>query len=284
MKTEPRPPEAANARAYWTSQMEMASEFMEKMRHYPLKECGETLVPIAEVVGGAEVRYSDRPFNETFSRIFSIRAGLGPSLKRVAREMNERGWLLKIEDGYRSPAMQRSLTHSHKIFDSILRAVMWELGGSVPDPAFMLRRTTAMVATRCRIGTHISGSAIDISVLDRGTGEEIPRGGPYLEISERTPMESPFVSEKERTNRREITALFRRHDWLAYPHEFWHYSGGDSYGEYLSGSGRPARYGPVKIENGTIQPILDPESDALLEPLEFYSRQIEAALDRLKRN
>jgi D-alanyl-D-alanine dipeptidase len=271
------------ARAFWTSEMEAAFAFMERMRRYPLKECGESLAPIAEAVSGVQVAYSERPFNERYARVYALRRGLGPSLRRVAEEMNGRGWILKIEDGYRSPDMQRSLTHSEPIFDSILRGVMWELEGKVPTPDLMLRRTTALIATRPRIGTHISGSAIDISVLDRESGEEIPRGGPYIEISERTPMESPFITETERANRKAITAIFRRHGWLAYPHEFWHYSSGDSYGEFLSHSGRPGRYGPVVFEGGTIRPIPDPESDLLLEPIEFYQKQVAAALTRLKR-
>jgi zinc D-Ala-D-Ala dipeptidase len=147
----------------------------------------------------------------------------------------------------------------------------------------MLRRMSALVATRCRTGTHISGSAIDISVIDQNTGGEIDRGGSYLEISERTPMESPFVTKEEHVHRNEIAAIFRRHCWFAYPYEFWHFSCGDPYAEYLSGSGKPARYGPIVFENGATHPIGGAESDALLEPLEFYQHQIAAALARIKR-
>jgi hypothetical protein len=178
--------------------------------------------------------------------------------------------------------MQRSLTHSPKIFDSILRTVMWELGGATPTPEFMLRRVSVLVATRCKVGTHISGSAIDISVIDQNTGRELPRGGPYIEISERTPMDSPFVTAEEAANRKAITALFLRHGWYAYPFEFWHYSSGDSYAEDIAGSGKPARYGPVTFENGAMKPVGPAEADALLEPTEFYQRQIAAALGRLK--
>jgi zinc D-Ala-D-Ala dipeptidase len=275
--------EKPTPRPYWTSQMELAITFMERMRRYPVQECGEPMVPIREATAGLRVEFSDRPFNEQFSRIYSIRSGLGESLRRVAKEMNERGWILKIEDGYRSPAMQRSLTHSHKIFDSILRIVMWELEGKAPSPDFMLRRTSAIVATRPKVGTHISGSAIDISVLDGKTRAEIGRGGPYIEVSEKTPMDSPFVTAEEQRNRKEITAIFARHGWAAYPFEFWHYSGGDCYAEDLFGTGKPARYGPMVWEGGAIRPLGAEESDALLEPVEFYRGQIAAALGRLGR-
>lgn len=90
---------------------------------------------------------------------------------------------------------------------------MWELGGRVPDPAFLLRRVSALIVTRWRIGTHVSGSAIDVSVFDRTTGSEILRGGKYIEISARTPMDSPFITEDERNNRQRITEIFRAHGW-----------------------------------------------------------------------
>ena len=190
--------------------------------------------------------------------------------------------ILKFEDGYRSPEMQRSLTHSHAIFDALLRIVMWELDGKTPSPDFMLRRTSAIVATRPKVGTHISGSAIDISVLDQATGAEIARGGPYIEVSERTPMDSPFVTEEEQRNRKEITAIFARQRVGGPSYEFWHYSGGDCYAEDLFGTGNAGRHGPVVLEGGTVRPLGAAESDALLEPVEFYRGQIEAALGRLK--
>jgi len=109
------------------------------------------------------------------------------------------------------------------------------------------------------VGTHCVGSAIDISVLALEGGAEVDRGAPYLEISERTPMDSPFVSAEARENRAEITDLMARHGFSTYPFEFWHYNAGDAYEELLSGRGGPARYGPVDLdpESGEVRPIAD---------------------------
>ena len=270
------------ARAYWTRQMELAFDFMERMRFYPLQECGEGMVSIHEALEGLKVEFSSSPTDARYPQVYFIRVGLRQSLQRVARELNERGWILKIEDGYRSPAMQRAKSQAPGIFDAILRKVIWELGGTVPTTEFMLRRLSVLVATRCRVGTHVSGSAIDISVIDRMTGSEIGRGGSYLEISERTPFDSPFVEPEERSHRNEIADVFRRHSWFAYPFEFWHFSSGDSYAEYLSGSGAAARYGPIIFENGTTLAMSAAESDALLQPHEIYRSRIASALARIK--
>jgi len=269
-----------NRRSYWNEKMEEAHAFFAKMGTYPIEESGEPMASLVEASDGLEVLFSDTRINNEFPRVYVVRAGLIDAYRSVAHEMNERGWVLKVEDGYRSPEMQRAQSHNPKHFDAILEKVIWELGGELPSPEFMLRRLGVLIATRCRVGTHVSGSAIDISVVSRETGEDIDRGGKYIEFSEITPMDTPFINSSQRENRRQITEIFRRHGWWAYPWEFWHYSSGDSYAEYLSGSGKPGRYGPVIFDGNNIVPMSEEEACVLLEPLEFYRRQISAALRR----
>jgi hypothetical protein len=200
----------------------------------------------------------------------------------AACEMNERGWIMKVEDGFRSLLMQQSLGRRPEVFDAVLKTTMWELGGELPSPEFMLKRVAAVIAIRPKVGTHMSGSAIDISVFDAETGEEIDRGAPYLEMSEVTPMASPFVSRCARENREQITAIMERHGFVAYPFEFWHYNSGDCYGEFLTGNGKPGRYGAIHFDqaSGTITPVADP--DELLQPTEAIQHEIEQSLLRAK--
>ena len=270
-------------RAYWTEKMEEAFAFMQEMRTYPIDESGEPMASLADAVDGLEVQFSGTLINNRHPRVFFIREGLIPRFQAVAREMNDRGWILKVEDGYRSPEMQRAQSHDPRHFDLVLEKSKWELGGRLPEPAFLLRRMSAVIAVRCRIGTHVSGSAIDVSVLDRATGDEIQRGGSYLEISARTPMDSPFVSDNERNNRQMITQIFRRHGWHEYPWEFWHFSSGDCYAESLTNSGRPAQYGAVDFDGKELTPLSPDKSDELLVSEEFFHTQIEASLKRQPR-
>ena len=44
--------------------------------------------------------------------------------------------------------------------------VIWELDGQTPDADFLFKRLLTLVAQIPKTGTHMSGSAIDISVLD----------------------------------------------------------------------------------------------------------------------
>jgi hypothetical protein len=95
--------------------------------------------------------------------------------------------------------------------------------------------------------------------LERDTGAELDRGGPYLEMSELTPMASPFAPPDALRNRALITVIMEKHGFMAYPYEFWHYSQGDVFAESLRCTGKPGRYAAVNRDPGTraIEPIVD---------------------------
>ena len=249
-------------RAYWTARMDEANAFMRAMADYPVRECGESMASLVDAVRSVviEVAFSDRPHVYGLPRLYYLRAGLVTPFLAAAAEMNERGWVLKVEDGYRTVEMQRGLGRQDAIFAVILNKVRWECGNATPPVDLLRRRVGALVANTPKVGTHMSGSAMDISVLRRDTGEEVDRGSPYLEMSELTPMASPFVSAQAQQNRREITALMSRHGFVTYPWEFWHYNAGDAYAEYLNRTGLPARYGPVHVDavDGRVTPIDNP--------------------------
>jgi len=268
-------------RAYWAQAMDKAYAFMEAMAEYPVAECGEGMTPLREAVddAGVEVEFSPTKLADRFERLFWLRKGLIRPFLAMAREMNEEGWVLLVEDAYRTSEMQTSLGRAPRIFDVILAKVIWELEGRTPGPELMLRRVTALVATRPKIGTHMSGSALDISVLSRETGAELYRGAPYIELSEKTPMDSPVILGEARKNRQDITALLARHGFVAYPFEFWHYSSGDAY-QVLAGTAAVALYGAVDLDpaTGRTRPLDAP--DAPLHSPEDIQRYIAAALQR----
>ena len=288
--------DVAARRDYWIEQMEAAGRFMDVMTDFPVDECAEALVPLRDAVacGGVEVTFSPTQCGGCFDRLFYLREGLLPAFLSAAQEMNERGWVLRVEDAYRTRAMQKALGLMDGTFDAVLALTMWELDGETPTPELMLRRLTAVVATTPKIGTHMSGSAIDISVsttctarrvcdggrADQEAREPLDRGAPYLEMSERTPMGSPFVSQEAQRNRREITSLLARHGFAAYPYEFWHYSSGDAYEAYVSGGSGPARYGPVDLDCDTGEVVPIEEATALLTDIEEIEARIDECLAR----
>lgn len=278
-------PESDDARrAYWTQQFDAAYRFMfEGILPYPVVECGEKFVNLREAAAaaGVEVLFSPLKHVQNLERLFYLREGQIGGFLGAAREMNQRGWILRVEDGYRTAQIQKYLGRTPKVFDAVLKSVMWELKGQVPSADFMFRRCSALVATVPKFGTHMSGSAIDISVVYRDDpSREVDRGAPYVEMSARTPMASPFVSAQAQQNRREISALMARHGFVAYPWEFWHYSSGDAYDQFLRGTGKAAIYGAVTWDPATnaVAPLADPTVP--LNSHEEVRAEIDAALAR----
>lgn len=249
-------------RRYWTEQMDAAYQFMLAVQEHPVEECGEPamLLPAAAASAGVTVLFSPLPHVLGLPRLFFLRRGLVDGFLAAAAEMNARGWALRVEDGYRSREMQKHIALRPEVFTAVLQKARWETGGAMPIVDLLRRRLAALIAMNPKVGTHCSASALDVSVVRLQDGTEIDRGASYLEISEKTPMLSPFVPAAAQANRREITVLMARHGFRTYPFEFWHYNKGDAYDEHLAHSGRPARYGPVDLDPGTgaVTAIADP--------------------------
>lgn len=269
-------------RAYWAEQMEQGYAMVEKLLAFPVEECGERFASLPETAAdaGVEMLFSTTKIAGNLDRIYFMRESLAHEVVGIGRKMNERGWVLKIEEGFRTLEMQGQLVRKPEVFDAILRKCIWENGGEIPPVEMVTRRAIVMVANIPKIGSHMSGSAIDISVFQRDSGDEVWRGNAYLEISERTPMRSPFIAPQDLGNRLAITAMMESHGFMHFPFEFWHYNKGDAGGHILTGNPAPCRYGPVHWDPQTneVTPVTDPMEP--LNPLPVMDREIAAAMER----
>jgi len=269
--------------AFWIEYMEQSYALAEAIIRHPLQESGEGFasIPAAAEAAGVEMHFSFTRLAGQFERLFFIRERLIPDLMAIARDMNARGWILKIEDGYRTRQMQTALGRAPAVFDRIVQSCIRECGGKGPSVELVFRRAMCLVANVPLTGTHLAGAAVDISVLRRDDGAEVWRGKPYLEMSEYTPMDSPFVSAEERQNRREITRVMEQHGFLHYPGEFWHYNKGDSLYQIQARTGQPGRFGPVDWDPATnaVTPFESPL--ALLTPLDVLESLIQQSMQRL---
>jgi D-alanyl-D-alanine dipeptidase len=278
-----RPDEEARRR-FWIEYMERSHALLSAMMKYPVSECGEGFAAIPEAVhaAGVEMLFSDTKIAGKFDRIFFIREGLIGDLIAIGHDMNARGWMLKIEEGFRTREMQTALGRNPAVFDRIIAMCQWENGGEPPPLELVSKRLTCLVANYPAVGTHTCGAAVDISVFRRDDGQEVARGVPYLTMSEVTPMDSPFVSAEEQQNRRAITEIMERHGFLHYPGEFWHYNKGVALYQMMSQTGQPGRYGPVQWDaaGNTVTPYKD--YLAPLTPPALLEQLVGEALERLK--
>ena len=234
----------------------------------------------AAAASGVEMLFSASKIAGELERVFFIRTGIVDDLITIARQMNARGWVMKIEDGYRSLEMQRQLVRKPAVFDAIVQKCLWENGGQLPPIETIFRRATCLVANIPKIGTHMSGSAVDISVFRRDDGSEVWRGNEYLHMSERAPMRSPFVEPDALHNRMAITAMMELHGFVHYTYEFWHYNKGDALGAIQSHQRAPARYGAVHWDRAANKVTAVDDPCALLNPLDVIEKEVAAAMER----
>jgi len=269
---------------YWTRAMESARRLLDDMARYPVAECGEGFESIPDAASDARVEmlYSNTKQAGQFERLFFLRRGLIGNLIAAAKDMNERGWTLKIEDGYRTREMQTAGARRPEVFDGVVKMCRWECGGRTPPVDLVLQRWMVLAANHPCHGTHMIGAAVDVSVFRRDDGSEIWRGAPFPVSSELSPMDSPFVTEKEHENRLAITGILERHGFMHFPGEFWHYNKGDALCQMLTNSGRPGIYGPVHWDRRTnqVEPYADVRSP--LTPPDVLKQLIDEAMQRLQ--
>lgn len=285
MNSIPTPSDEAARRAYWAEQMQLGYDFVQKILPFEVRECGEGFasLPDAARAAGVEMLFSTTKIAGGLDRVFYMRESLVRDVVNVGRDMNARGWILKIEDAFRSLEMQGQLVRKPAVFDAIVRKCIWENGGTLPPVEMVARRALVLVANIPKIGTHMSGSAIDVSVFRRDDGSEVWRGFPYLEMSENTPMRSPFITPDALRNRLEITAMVEAHGFIHFPFEFWHFNKDDAMGHLLRDRPAPARFGPVHWDPATnrVTAVTDPLT--WLNPLPVMEREIAAAMERARR-
>jgi zinc D-Ala-D-Ala dipeptidase len=271
-------------REYWIEQMEEAWDFMLRSIEAPLQESLEPALDLtATIPPSLEVTYAlDHPMSGD-RPLFFMRSSLVPALIRVTEKLRNLSLGLRIEYAYRTPETQAQLCTSDEVLSRVIERVKWEADGSALPPELAYRRLIVLCANVYKFATHIAAAAVDVTVIDLETGEALDRGGPFLELSERTPMASPFISALGRRNRTLIRGIFAEEGFRAYPYEFWHFCAGDVYESVLTDYSHEARFGPVALDpaTGRVTAIADPTSDIV--PREAMVQRLAAALARIDR-
>ncbi len=266
--------------------MERSHALLSEMTRYPLEECGEGLASIPEAVerAGVEMTFSETKLADRFDRIYFIREQLIESLIAIGHDMNERGWVMRIEEGFRTRRMQTALAIQSNAFDRIVASCVWECGGERPPLDLVQRRSMVLIAQFPLTGTHLCGAAVDISVFRRDDGVELDRGGGYLTMDERTPMLSPFVADEHLRNRQVITEVMEARGFMHYPGEFWHYNSGDVLDQIRRETSQPGRYGPVDWDPATNRVTAFEDPHTSLVDNEMIARELDRAMKARQEN
>ncbi len=150
---------------------------------------------------GIDVRYATsnnfmhRPLYP-IAKVF-LRAPAAQALADVERELAPQGLGLKVFDGYRP----------YRITEA-----MWE---PIKDPDF--------VADPSKGSRHNRGAAVDLTLVDLHTGDEIAMPTPYDDFTPRARQDFNDLPADVIANRAKLREVMVRHGFDPLPSEWWHF-------------------------------------------------------------
>ncbi len=188
----------------------------------PARECGEPLTALGESFGPCRAL---------------VRVSVARRLAQ-ARDALPQGVGLRVVDGYRTAAAQRT----------IISAYAAQLRVSHPAAgAAELDRLISRFVAPLAVAPHVAGAAADLTLVDC-SGRELDLGTPVDATPEQSEgacyFDAPGVGRRARANRELLARVLRGAGLVNYPTEWWHWSYGDRY--WALATGAPgALYGPV---------------------------------------
>jgi len=162
------------------------------------------LVSVAAVIPGValDIRYATAN-NFTGIKLYSepkcfLQEGTARKLAMVVRKLRTKLMLgVKIFDGYRPLSVQRAL---------------WEM---MPDPQY--------VADPAVGSKHNRGAAVDLTLVDLVSGQEMEMGTGYDDFTDRAHPDFRNLPETTLCNRAILREMMMEHSFEPIPTEWWHF-------------------------------------------------------------
>ncbi len=169
------------------------------------------LIDLEKYIPGivVDIRYADTN-NFTHKKIYTqprafLRKPAADSLLKIQKILNEKGIGLKIYDAYRPYA---ATLYFYEVYhDTTFVAAPWK--GSI----------------------HNRGCAVDLSLINLSTGEELQMPTPFDEFSEIASHNYKDLDSAKLANRALLLNVMTNNGFTMYEHEWWHYNikGRDKY-------------------------------------------------------
>ncbi|MCM4158570.1 peptidase M15 [Antarcticibacterium flavum] len=138
------------------------------------------------------------------------------ALKRVQKELKKGGYCLKIFDAYRPQrAVNEFISWAKQPEDTLKKQLFYP---EIPKDELFER---GYISSR---SGHSRGSTIDLSIIDANTGVEIDMGSPYDFFGSLSHHDTSLITPAQRENRLYLKSIMRKHGFVAYPQEWWHYT------------------------------------------------------------
>lgn len=148
-----------------------------------------------------DIRYATKN-NFTGKQVYSsakcyLQKSAALALDEVQKELEKQGLGLKIYDCYRPFSVQK---------------IFWEI---CPDARYVADP---------KVGSkHNRGTAVDLTLIDLKTGEELEMPSLYDDFSEKASRNCKKMSEKARKNCKLLEKIMKKHKFVPQPTEWWHF-------------------------------------------------------------
>jgi zinc D-Ala-D-Ala dipeptidase len=126
-----------------------------------------------------------------------LRRPAADALRDVQRELEKEGLGLKVFDGYRP----------YRVTEA-----MWE---PIRNPDY--------VADPAKGSRHNRGAAVDLTLVELATGEELVMPTPYDDFTEKAHHDFTALPDEAKKNREKLRNVMVRHGFEPLPSEWWHY-------------------------------------------------------------
>lgn len=138
------------------------------------------------------------------------------ALQRVQQALDEFGLCLLVFDAYRP---QRAVNHF----------IRWtELTGDAPTQKAYFpgleRQELFSKGYLVRHSSHSRGSTVDLTIVDKASGEALDMGTRFDFFGEQSWFDSDKVSAQARANRMLLQTLMLQHGFLPFHQEWWHFT------------------------------------------------------------
>ncbi|WP_256555015.1 M15 family metallopeptidase [Paenibacillus mendelii] len=181
-------------------------------------------VYLDEVIPSAvyDIRYySD--YNFIGTRIDGYKAPLGimsskaaAALKAVSEELDSQGYLLKVFDAYRpKKAVAHFISWSKDSGDTLMKETFY------PDEAKATLFKRGYIAKR---SGHSRGSTIDLTIVDKKTGNEIDMGSDFDFLGEISHHGTALITAEQTANRNILKNAMVKQGFDPYSKEWWHFT------------------------------------------------------------
>jgi D-alanyl-D-alanine dipeptidase len=138
------------------------------------------------------------------------------ALKAVQKDLNAKGFGLKIFDAYRPQrAVDDFVQWARNLADTVNKRSYYP---DVPKSELFKR---GYIASK---SGHTRGSTLDLTIIDLSTGKELDMGGPYDFFGEISHHNTTRITKTQQQNRTLLKSTIVKYGFLPYSQEWWHYT------------------------------------------------------------